>query len=272
MQPLIITAAIVGAEITRAQTPYLPITAEEMAGEAVRCRNKGAAVIHLHARDDEGCPTQDREYFRRAMEAIKKQTDVIIQVSTGGAVGMTPEERLQPVNLKPEMASLTTGTVNFGTDVFFNHPKDIEVFAKTIMEHGVKPEIEVFEAGMIANALHLAKKGLLAEPLHFNFVLGVPGGLPATAKNLLLLVESIPAGSTWTVSGVGRHQLAMNVMGMVLGGHVRTGLEDNIYYNRNNLAQGNWQLVERVARIAGELGRPIATPDEAREMLGLKKI
>lgn len=272
MQPLIITAAVVGAEITRAQTPYLPITPEEIAGEAVRCRDKGAAVIHLHVRDDEGRPTQDREYFRQAMEAIGRQTDVIIQVSTGGAVGMAPEERLRPVSLTPEMASLTTGTVNFGDDVFLNHPKDIEFFAKTIKEHGVKPEIEVFEAGMIANALRLAKKGLLTGPLHFNFVLGVPGGLPATAKNLLLLAESIPAGSTWTVSGVGRHQLAMNTMGMVLGGHVRTGLEDNIYYDRKDLAQGSWQLVERLARIAGELGRPVATPGEARQILGLKKL
>lgn len=271
MQPLIITAAIAGAEITRAQTPYLPITPEEIAGEAVRCRDKGAAVIHLHVRDGKGRPTQDRECFRQAMEAIGRCTDVIIQVSTGGAVGMTPEERLQPVSLQPEMASLSTGSVNFGDDVFFNHPKDIEIFAKTMKEHGVKPEIEVFEAGMIANALRMVKKGLLSEPLHYNFVLGVPGGLPATAKNLLLLVESIPAGSTWTVSGVGRHQLAMNVMGMVLGGHVRTGLEDNIYYDQGALAQGSWQLVERVARIARELGRRIATPDEAREIFGLRR-
>lgn len=271
MQPLIITAAIVGAEVTREQTPYLPLAPGEIAGEAVRCREEGASIIHLHVRDDRGRPTQDREYFRRAIDEIRSRTDVIIQVSTGGAVGMTPQERLQPVFLKPEMASLSTGSVNFGDDVFLNHPRDIEFFAGTLKEQGVRPEIEVFDTGMIDSALCLLKKGLLAEPLHFNFVLGVPGGIPATAKNLLLLVESIPAGSTWTVSGIGRHQLAMNVLGIVLGGHVRTGLEDNIFYDRGVPAMGSWQLVERLSRIAGELGRPVATPGEARDMLGLKR-
>ncbi|MFZ5649098.1 MAG: 3-keto-5-aminohexanoate cleavage protein [Bacillota bacterium] len=269
MKPLIITAAIVGAEVTREQTPYLPLTPGEIAEEAVRCREKGASVIHLHVRDDLGRPTQDRECFRRAIDEIRRRTDVIIQVSTGGSVGMTAEERLQPVFLRPEMASLTTGTVNFGDDVFLNHPRDIEFFARTIMEQGVRPEVEVFDTGMIDSARRLVKKGLLAETLHFNFVLGVPGGMPATAKNLLLLVESIPAGSTWTVSGIGRHQLAMNVLGMAIGGHVRTGLEDNIFYDRGVPARGSWQLVERLARIAGEMGRPAAVPDEARQILGI---
>lgn len=267
---LIITAAIVGAEVTRKDTPYLPLTPGEIAGEAARCRERGASVIHLHVRDREGRPTQDREIFRQAMEEIKKRTDVIIQASTGGALGMTPEERLQPVTLGPEMASLTTGTVNFGRDVFYNHPGDIETFAKTMGEYGVKPEIEVFEAGMMAGALDLVKKGFLKEPLHFNFVLGVPGGLPASAKNLLFLVEAVPPGSTWTVSGIGRSQLPMNVLGILLGGHARTGFEDNIYYERGVPALGSWQLVDRLVRIAREMGRPAASPDEARELLGLK--
>lgn len=269
-QPLIITAAIVGAEVTRDQTPYLPVTAREIAEEAARCREKGASVIHLHVRDDRGAPTQDSEYFRRAIDEIRKRTDVIIQVSTGGAVGMTPEERLQPVLLGPEMASLTTGSVNFGDEVFLNTPGDIEIFAGTMKARGVRPEIEVFDAGMIESALRLLKKGLIAGHLHFNFVLGVPGGIPATAKNLLLLTESIPRGSTWTVCGIGRHQLPMNVLGMVMGGHVRTGLEDNIFYSRGELARGSWQLAERLARIAGELGRSVASPGEAREILGIK--
>ncbi|MFZ5651197.1 MAG: 3-keto-5-aminohexanoate cleavage protein [Bacillota bacterium] len=269
MQPLIITAAIVGAEVTRDQTPYLPITPGEIAEEAALCREKGASVIHLHVRDDRGWPTQDREYFRRAMDEIRSRTDVIIQVSTGGSVGMTPEERLQPVFLGPEMASLTTGSVNFGDDVFLNHPRDIDLFARTLKDQGVRPEVEVFDAGMIGSARRLVKKGLLAEPLHFNFVLGVPGGMPATAKNLLLLAESIPAGSTWTVSGIGRHQLSMNILGMVMGGHVRTGLEDNIFYGRGVLARGSWHLVDRLAGMAGEMERPVATPGEAREILGI---
>lgn len=270
-RPLIITAAIAGAEVTRRQNPHLPLTPREIAGEAARCREKGASIIHLHVRDEEGRPTQDRERFRQAMEEIGRRTDVIIQVSTGGAVGMTPGERLQPVTLRPEMASLSTGTVNFGEDVFLNRPGDIEIFAKTMGDHGVKPEIEVFEAGMIANALGLVKKGLLTPPLHFNFVLGVPGGMPASAKNLLFLVESIPPGATWTVSGIGSRQLAMNVLGIILGGHARTGLEDNCHYSRGVPALGSWQLVERLAGLAGELGRPVASPGEAREILGLKQ-
>lgn len=272
MQPLIITAAIVGAEITRQDTPHLPVTPQEIAEESARCRSMGAAVIHLHVRDGQGRPTQDKDHFQRAMEAIRSRTDAIIQVSTGGAVGMTPGERLQPVSLVPEMASITTGSVNFGEEVFLNPPGDIEVFAKTIKAYGVKPEIEVFEVGMMANALRLVKKGLLAEPLHFNFMLGVPGGLPATVKNLLLLVESLPPGSTWSVSGVGSRQLPMNVMGIILGGHVRTGLEDNIYYKKGKLALGSWELVERVAGIAGVMGRPLAGPGEARQILGLNKV
>lgn len=272
MTPLIITAAIVGAEVTREQTPYLPITPQEIADEAARCRENGASIIHLHVRDEQGRPTQNREYFKKAIEAIKdKVPDVIIQVSTGGAVGMTPEERLQPVDLAPEMASLSTGTVNFGDDVFFNHPRDIEIFAKKMKENGVKPEIEVFDSGMVYNAVALVKKGLLDEPLHFDFVLGVPGGMPATAKSLLFLVESIPQGSTWSVAGVGRYQLMMNMLGIVLGGHVRTGLEDNIYFSKGVLAKGSWELVERIRKIAKEYGREIATPDEAREILRLKK-
>jgi 3-keto-5-aminohexanoate cleavage enzyme len=269
-RPLIITAAIVGAEATRRDTPHLPLSPKEIADEAARCREQGAAVIHLHVRDEEGRPTQDRECFRRAMEEIKRRADVIVQVSTGGAVGMTPEERLQPLGLGPEMASLSTGTVNFGDGVFLNHPRDIDIFAKKMGEYRVRPEIEVFEAGMIACALDLVKKGLLKEPLHFNFVLGVPGGMPASAKNLLFLTESIPPESTWTVSGMGKSQLAMNVLGMVLGGHARTGLEDNIYYDRGVLALGSWQLVQRLARMAREMGRPVASVEEAREILCLK--
>lgn len=271
MDKVIITAAIVGAEVTRKETPYLPLTAEEIAEEAVKCREAGAAVIHLHVRDLEGKPTQDRETFKKVIAAIKEKTDVVIQVSTGGAVGMTPEERLQPVDLQPEMASLTPGSVNFGDDVFLNLPKDVEYFAQKMKELKVKPEIEVFDAGMVENAKILVKKGLLTPPLHFNFVLGVPGGMPATVKNLLYLTEIIPPGSTWTVSGIGRHQLMLNTAGLILGGHVRTGLEDNIYYTKGVLAQGSSELVARVARIARELGRTPATPEEAREILGITK-
>ncbi|OAT80670.1 3-keto-5-aminohexanoate cleavage protein [Desulfotomaculum copahuensis] len=269
MEKLIITVAPVGAEVTRREQPYLPVTPEEIAKEAVAAREAGAAIIHLHVRDEAGKPTQDVNTFARVMELIKSQTDLIIQVSTGGAVGMTAEERLQPLALKPEMASLTGGTCNFGDEVFYNPPPLLEAFARRMLESGVKPEIEVFEAGMIQNALALVKKGLLKPPLHFDFVLGVPGAAPATPRQLLYLAESLPAGATWSVAGVGRHQLPLATLAIILGGHARVGFEDNIYYRKGELAQSNARLVARVVRLAGELGRPPAAPDEARRILGL---
>lgn len=271
MQKLIITAAINGAEVTKEQQPGLPTTPDEVAQEAVKCEKAGASIIHLHGRDMKGKPTQDREVFKSYIEAIKSRSNIIIQTSTGGAVGMTPEERLQPVALRPEMATLTTGTVNFGDEVFYNSPKDIEKFAAYMQEMGVKPEIEVFDCGMINNAMMLVKKGLLTLPLHFDLVMGVPGAIPGTPKNLIHLVEVLPLGSTWTVAGIGRTELPLGVMAVVLGGHVRVGFEDNIFYSKGVLAKSNAQLVERIVRISGELGREIATPDEARDILGITR-
>lgn len=267
--PLIITAALVGAEVTRDDNPNLPITAEEIGQAAAEAWEAGASIIHLHVRSPDGLPTQDIEAFRQAMASIRARCDAIIQVSTGGAVGMTAEERLQPLYLRPEMASLTPGSVNFGHGVFMNPWPLIELFARTMQELGVKPELEIFDAGMIANALQLRKMGLVAEPLHFNLVLGVPGALPALARNLVYLVDSLPPGATWSVAGIGRAQTAMAMMAMAMGGHVRVGFEDNVYYHRGELARSNAQLVARVVRLAAELGRPVATPTQAREMLGL---
>lgn len=267
--PLIITAALVGAEVTRDDNPNLPITAEEIGQAAAEACEAGASIIHLHVRSPDGLPTQDIEAFRQAMASIRARCDAIIQVSTGGAVGMTAEERLQPLYLRPEMASLTAGSVNFGHGIFMNPWPLIELFARTMQELGVKPELEIFDAGMIANALQLRKMGLVAEPLHFNLVLGVPGALPALARNLVYLVDSLPPGATWSVAGIGRAQTAMAMMAMAMGGHVRVGFEDNVYYHRGELARSNAQLVARVARLAAELGRPVATPTQAREMLGL---
>ncbi|HED24437.1 MAG TPA: 3-keto-5-aminohexanoate cleavage protein, partial [Firmicutes bacterium] len=207
--------------------------------------------------------------YKRTIDLIKEKCSVIVQVSTGGAVGMSAKERLQPVYLKPEMATLSTGSVNFGEDVFMNPPAYLEEFARVMKEHGVKPEIEVFEVGMINNALQLVKKGLISGPLHFDFVMGVPGGIPASLKNLLHLVESIPPGSTWTVAGIGRHELPLGTAAVILGGHVRVGFEDNIFYEKGVLAESNAQLVERIARVAEIHGRPVAAPDEARSILGL---
>lgn len=270
MPKLIITAALVGAEVTREQTPYLPLSPREIADEARRVGEAGASVVHLHMRDTKGVSSQDKNLFAEAISYIRAETDLIIQVSTGGAVGMTAEERVQPVSLSPEMASLSTGTVNFGEEVFSNPRPMVRTFAKACQTYRVKPEIEVFDSGMITSALSLVREGLLREPLHFNFVLGVPGGMAAAAKNLLFLLDLIPPGSTWTVSAVGRHQLPLNTLGILLGGHVRTGLEDNIYLAKGVLAEGNAPLVERIAKLTLDLGRPLAKPAEAREILGLQ--
>lgn len=271
MEKLIITCAVVGAETTKEHTPYLPTTPEEIAIEVEKAAMAGASIIHLHVRDSEGKPTQNRDIFEETIEKIKKKTDVIIQVSTGGAVGMTAEERIQPVTLSPEMATLTTGTVNFGNDVFFNSPENIKIFAKKMKEFNVKPEFEIFDVGMVYNALNLVKEGLVDGHLHFDFVMGVPGAIPATAKNLLHLVESIPQEATWSVAGIGRHQLPMSLLALTLGGHVRVGLEDNIFYRKGQLAKGNYEFVERVVRLAKEYDRSVATPTETRRILGLTK-
>lgn len=269
MDKLIITAALNGAEVTREHTPYVPILPEEVAQAAVEAAAAGAAIVHIHARLADGSPTQDKEVYRELMERIRERTDVIVQVSTGGAVGMTPAERAAVLDLGPEMATLTTGSVNFGDGVFLNSLADMERFADLMRQHQVRPEIEVFDVGMIANAAKLVKRGLLELPLHFDFVLGVPGGIPAEAAHLVHLAQSIPAGCTWTAAGIGRTQLPVALLAIAMGGHVRVGLEDNIYYAKGRLAQGSAELVRRVARIAAEAGRELATPEEAREMVGI---
>jgi 3-keto-5-aminohexanoate cleavage enzyme len=269
MERLIITNAICGAEVTKADNQALPVTAGELAEEALKAFLAGAAMIHLHVRNQEGTPTQSAAIFSRAIGEIRSRCDVIIQTSTGGAVGMSAEERSQPLTLNPEMATLTCGTVNFGDGVFWNPPDLIERFARMMMERGIRPEIEVFEAGMIANALQLVKKGILRLPLHFDFVMGVPGGIPGNVRDLVYLAESLPPGCTWTVAGIGRAELQLAAVAIVLGGHVRVGFEDNIFYRKGELAASNAQLVERIARLARELGREVATPAEARAILGI---
>ena len=266
---LIITVAPTGNVPTREMNPHLPVTPEEIADSAVRCRKAGASLIHIHARDPNGMPTLDPQVFARIHSLISERTDLIVQISTGGRAGMDAEARSAAVRLiRPEMASLTTGSMNFPDRVYANSFELIELLARAMKETGTKPEMEIFEPGMIANAQTLVAKDLAAEPLHFDFVLGSRGSLPATAKNLLYLSETIPPGSTWTVAGIGRGQLPMAVLAIVMGGHVRVGLEDNLYYQRGQLAT-NEQLVSRVARIAAEIGRPVATPEEARQILGL---
>lgn len=268
---VIITAAISGAEVTQEMNPFVPYTVEQYVREAKESAEAGASVIHVHARWDDGTPTQDRERFRVILEAIHKACpDVILQPSTGGATGMTAQERLQPTELNPEMASLDCGTLNFGGDeIFVNTENMIIEFAKRFQERGIKPELECFDKSMIDTAARLLKKGILQAPLHFNLVMGVNGGISGTPRDLTFLVHSLPAGSTWTVSGVGRCQLDMNVMALVLGGHLRVGLEDNLQLDRGVLGEGNAVFVKRIASIARLMNLEIATPAEAREIMGL---
>lgn len=268
---VVLTAAIVGAEVTREHTPYLPITAQEIADEAARCRDAGAAVIHLHVRNPDGTPSQATELFAAAIEAIRKKTDVIIQTSTGGAVGMSIAERCGPLACAPEMATLNCGTLNFGDDVFVNTRPQIREIAAKIKEKQIVPELECYEVGHLDEALLLFKEGQLSTPLHFQFVLGVPGGIGAREDVLRFLVSQLPPQSTWGVAAVGRHQRAMTELAISLGGHARVGLEDNIYMEKGVLAEGSAPLVERAAAFAHSVGRVPATPDRARELLGLRK-
>jgi 3-keto-5-aminohexanoate cleavage enzyme len=270
---MVITAAMVGAETTREQTPHLPITAEEIAEDAVKCREAGAAMVHLHVRTPDGKPSQDTELFRAAIRAIRKRTDILIQVSTGGAVGMSVDERCGGLRLtgedRPDMATLTTGTVNFGDEVFWNPRPLVRDIARRIRGLGLRPEIECFDVGMVDEARALAKEGLVDLPAHFDFVLGVPGALTAREDALDFMIASLPEGSTWTVAAVGRHQLPYVELAAQRGGNARVGLEDNIYVSKGVLAKGNWELVAEAAKRAKAKGRTLATPQEARKLLRL---
>ncbi|HXX77450.1 MAG TPA: 3-keto-5-aminohexanoate cleavage protein, partial [Ktedonobacteraceae bacterium] len=230
MQPVMITAAIVGAELTRDQQPNLPISPQEIIAAAVECYEAGAAIVHIHVRDTEGNSTQDAAIFREVVEGIRARCDVITQVSTGGAVWMGADERLQSVECWPDMATLTTGTVNFGDSVFVNDRGLVEAFARRLRDYGIVPEIEVFDTGMIDEAMRLHTMGLITDPLQFDFVMGVPGGIGADPAHLVHIVRCLPPGSTWSVAGIGRHQLTLGTIALAMGGNVRVGFEDNIYY------------------------------------------
>ena len=275
MDKLIITAAICGAEVTKEQNPAVPYTVEEIVREAKSAVDAGAAIVHLHVRYDDGTPTQSRDRFQECEEAILKECpNVILIPSTGGAVGMTPDERLQSTDTTPlpEMATLDCGTCNFGDEIFDNTMPTMRAFGKRMMERGIKPEYECFEMGHLDTILTMARKGQVpGAPMQFNFVLGVPGCTPATVDNLCWLVKNIPAGSTWTATGIGRYAFQLAAPAIVMGGNVRVGFEDNLYLERGVLAKSNGELVDKVVRMAKLLGREVANSDEAREILGLKQ-
>jgi len=270
-EELIVTAAIVGAELTRTQTPHLPITPQEVADEAARCREAGAAVIHLHVRQADGSNTQSSARFAEVIEAVRKKCDCILQPSTGGAVGMSIDERSGPLECKPEMATLNCGSINFGDVVFVNSRPDIRKLAARIRAAGVVPELECYEVGHIEEALALAAEGLIVKPLHFQFVLGVKGAIPAREDVVHYLRSLVPGDATWAVAATGRFQQPMTELAMRLGGHVRVGLEDAMYLSRGVLAEGSAPQVARAAAYARSVGRSPVDPQRARQLLGIAR-
>ena len=268
MEKLIITVAPVGAIPRKKDTPHVPITTQEIIDCALRCEDAGAALVHIHVRDDEEKSSDDPVLFAEVVNTLRERSNLILQVSTGGRAGGDLDSRSRRLGCRPEMASLATGSVNFPDFVYLNSPKLIDDLATEMQRLSIKPEIEIFDMAMIPNAMALARRKLVDEPMHFNFVFGVPGALPMGVDHLVHMWRNIPAGSTWTVSGLGRAQLPVATHAMLMGGHVRVGLEDNIYYRKGVLAT-NEQLVERMVRFAEEFGREVATPDEARQILSL---
>jgi len=273
--PCIITVAITGSVPKKIDNPTIPITVSEQIESTRMCYEAGASLVHLHVRNEDESPSSDAEKFKELLDGIKDSCPkMIIQFSTGGR-GRSQEERGQMLYLKPDMASLATGSVNFPTSIYENPPSLINDLANSMLNNSIKPEVEIFDLAMLYNAIQMVKDGLLLEPIHVQFVFGIRNALPAK-KNILEfqiseLKKSLPQ-STWTAAGLGKSQLIVNEWSLELGGHCRTGLEDNIKYDKTRLANGNEELVERLALLSKKFNRPVATPTEAREILGLGQV
>jgi len=269
---LIITCAVTGAETTKAQNPALPVTPEEIADSAYDAWKAGASVLHLHVRDANAQPTQDLAVFKKTIELVRRKSDIVIETTTGGAVGMTAEERLQPVTLDPEMASLDCGTVNFGDDYIVNTLPIMREFAREMAAHKVQPTLECFDLGHVYASHILIKEGLIQAPFHYGLVLNVPAAVKYEPDVLEFLVRKLPQGAFWTAMGIGGKANLDCIYGAIaMGGNIRVGFEDNVYYSRGRLATSNAEMVERAARIAKDCGRELARPDDVREMLKLRK-
>ena len=267
---VIIAAAVVGAEVTREQSPHVPYTPAEIAKAAVDAGRAGAAVVHLHARWPDGRPSQESAHFREIVDRIRAAgSDVVIQCSTGGAVGMSVDERLGSLVDGAEMGTLNMGTMNFGDDVFVNARPDIVKIAGRLKARRLVPECEVYDAGMLDTLRWLLDKGHLAAPYHVQFVLGVPGGMTGSERNLRFLVEGLPEPAHWSVAGIGRFELPMAELALRMGGHVRVGLEDNLFVSKGVLAKGSDELVALAVELARTAGRAPATPAQARALLGV---
>lgn len=278
MTKTIITVATTGAHPRKEDNPNVPMTPAEIAEDIYACWQAGAAVAHMHMRDDQGNGSMDKEKFRQTVEFLRANhpdCDIVLNMTTSGALGVTDEVRMAHVEeLRPEMASFDCGSMNWlHTSVFLNPPKFLETLGHNLQSWGVKPEIEAFDPGMIANAAYYLKKGILKAPLHFQFCMGCANGIPGTMKNLIFMKETMDElcpGSTWSCFGVGHSALTMLYGAVALGGHIRVGMEDNVLYSKGVLADSNAQFVERAVRVSREFGRDVATPDDARKILGLK--
>lgn len=267
----IITVAPTGAWPTKKDNPNIPLTPKEIAEDVYECYKAGAAVCHLHMRDDEGKGTMDKAKFEETVALIKEKCDIVINLTTSGDVVSTDETRMAHVkSIKPDLASFDCGSMNWmHSSVFVNHPAFLTNLGLTMQEVGTKPEIEIFDAGMIYNSLYYLKKGVLKAPLHYQFVLGAAGGSAATVENLVYLKSLIPEGSTWSALGIGKGHVPIMLTAIAMGGHLRVGMEDNVMYSATELAESNAQLVKRAADIIRLAGNDVATPDDAREILGL---
>ena len=279
--PVILTAALTGVIATRQQCPAIPYTPQEIGEEARRAAEAGAAIVHIHARTPEGGPDWSVETFAEIFSEVRARTDVIVNFSTG-AVGVAPEERIAHIRqLRPELAALNMGSMNYAIysekkkvfyhdHVFANPFKDIQFFLESMNAAGVRPEMECFDAGHIANSHPLIDMGVLKPPFQFSLIMGVLGGIPGTTRQLVNQVDSLPQGSHWQVIGIGLNQWALAAAAITLGGNVRVGLEDNFYTEEGRMAKSNGDLVEKASRLAREIGREVAAVAEARRILGLE--
>lgn len=267
----IITVAPTGAWPTKEHNPNIPLTPQEIAQDVYECWQAGAAVAHLHMRDDEGRGTMSVDKFTETVELIRSKCDIILNLTTSGDLNATDETRMEHlIKLKPELASFDAGTMNWmHNSLFINHPHFLEKLGRTMIENGVKPEIEIFDAGMIYNAEYYMKKGVLQAPAHYQFVLGAAGGTAATVENLVYLKNLIPKDATWSALGIGNGHLPIMLTAIAMGGHVRVGMEDNVMYAKNRPADSNAQFVERTVRIIKEANKEVATVTEARKILGV---
>ncbi len=271
-EPCIITVAITGALPTKKDTPAVPVTPTEQIESTHQAYEAGATLVHIHVRNDDQTPSSDPDKFGTIQEGVKKHCPgMIIQFSTGGR-GRDQNQRGAMLHFKPDMASLSTGSVNFPNGIYENPPDFVDGLATTMRDFGIKPEVEVFDVAMLYNAANLVKRGLIEAPAHVQFVMGIANALPARRSLLDFLISELHdvlPGATWTAAGVARHQFEVNKWCLELGGHCRTGLEDNIKFDRDRLAVSNAELVGKIVDIASDYDRHPATPAEARKLLGL---